>query len=177
MMPALSAWTSSPAPGATTTDRNIRSANDIHFVLADPHRLDDDDVLPRRIKHERHVARRARQPTEVATCGHAADVDACVSRMCGHANAIAEDRSTGKRARRVHGDDPDRLTRSPDLGGQGINERAFAGSRGAGDADQIGAAGPLIDGTDERRRLRASSSISEIARNRPRVAGQHAVVE
>ena len=56
MIPALSACTSSPAPGTTVDDRDVGGADDVHFVLADADGLDEDDVLARGVEDERDFA-------------------------------------------------------------------------------------------------------------------------
>ena len=59
-------------------DRDVGRADDVHFVLADADRLDDDDVLAGGVEHERGVAGRARQAAQVSARRHAADEHAFV---------------------------------------------------------------------------------------------------
>ncbi len=149
MIPALSAWTSSPLPGATSHDRDVRRADDLDFVLANAHGLDEDDVLPRGVEGKRNVARGARQSAKVAARRHAADEDAGIAGMRLHPHAIAKDRAAGERARRVDGDDADRTARGADGRRQLVDERALAGAGRPRDADQERAAGAGKDPADE----------------------------
>ena len=107
MMPALSACTSSPAPGTIVTIETSGGSDDVHFVLAHADCLDEDHVLAGRVEDEGDLAGRTRQPAEVAACRHAADEHAVVSSVRLHADAIAEDRAAGERARRIDRDDAD----------------------------------------------------------------------
>ena len=109
MMPALSACTSSPAPGHEHDDRDVGGADDVDFVLADADGLDEDDVLAGGVEHERGVGGRAREAAEMAARRHAADEDAGVGGVRLHAHAVAEDRAAGERTGRIDGDDADRL--------------------------------------------------------------------
>ena len=56
MMPAFSACTSSPVPGHEHDDRDVRGADDVHFVLADADGLDDDERLAGGVEHQRDIA-------------------------------------------------------------------------------------------------------------------------
>ena len=93
MMPALSAWTSSPAPGTSVTSETsaVRTMSTSSWPDADG--LDEDDVLAGRVEHERDLAGRAREAAEVAARRHAADEHAGVAGVRLHADAIAEDRA------------------------------------------------------------------------------------
>ena len=92
-MPALSACTSSPAPGHERHDRDVGGADDVDLVLADADGLDDDDVLAGGVEDERGFAGRAREAAEVAARRHAADEHAVVAGVRLHADAVAEDRA------------------------------------------------------------------------------------
>ena len=142
MMPALSACTSSPVPGTSTTIEMsaVRTMSTSSWPHAD--RLDDDDVLARGVEDERDVARGAREAAEVAARRHAADEDALVAVMRAHAHAVAENGAAGKRTGGIDGDDADRLAAAAQLRRQPIDERALAGAGRSGDADEIRAPGP-----------------------------------
>ena len=109
MMPAFSACTSSPVPGHQHDDRDVGRADDVDFVLADAHRLDDDHRLAGGVEHQRRIGGGARQAAEMAAGGHAADEDVRVGGVRLHAQAIAEDRAAGERAGRIDGDHADGL--------------------------------------------------------------------
>ena len=91
MIPALSAWTSSPAPGTSVTIETSAVRTMSTLVLADADGLDQDDVLARRVEHQRRVAGGTRQPAQVTARRHAADEDAGVTGMRLHPDAVAED--------------------------------------------------------------------------------------
>ena len=92
--------------GDERDDRHVRGANDVHFVLPDADRLDDDDVRPRRVEHERRVTRRARETAEVPARRHAADEHALVRGVRLHAHPVAQDGPAGERAGGIHRDHP-----------------------------------------------------------------------
>ena len=136
-MPALSACTSSPVPGHERDDRDVGRADDVHFVLTDADGLDDDDVLAGRVEHERRVAGRAREAAQMSARRHAADEHALVGRVRLHAQAIAEHRAAGERARRIDGDHADaRAGCARNSVDQPIDERALARAGRTGDADR-----------------------------------------
>jgi hypothetical protein len=74
-------------------NRHVRGADDVHFVLANADRLDDHDVLSRRIEDERHVACGARKPAEMAARRHASNEHPLVAEVGRHPHAIAEKRA------------------------------------------------------------------------------------
>ncbi len=112
MMPALSAWTSSPAPGTIVDDRHVGRAHDVDFVLADADGLDQDDVLAGRVEQRAPTSLVAsRQAAQMPARRHAADEHAVVTGVRLHAHAVAEDRAAGERARRIDGHDADRSAR------------------------------------------------------------------
>ena len=77
-------------PGHEHDDRHVGRADDVHLVLANADGLDDHDVLPRGIENERHVARRARKPAEMAARRHASNEHPLVAEVGGHPHAISE---------------------------------------------------------------------------------------
>ncbi len=85
MMPALSACTSSPVPGTSTTIGDVGGADDVDFVLADADGFDDHEALAGGVEHQRRVAGRARQAAHVAARRHAADEHLLVLRVRLHA--------------------------------------------------------------------------------------------
>ena len=177
MMPALIACTSSPVPGTrTTTEMSaVRTMSTSSWPDADG--LDDDDVLAGGVEHQRDIAGRAREPAEMPARGHAADEDAVVADVRLHAHAIAEDRAAGERAGRIDGEDADRLAAGANSVDQPIDERALAGARRAGDADQVRAAGAAdrCRGPASRAGGRFVFDQRDRARDRARIAGEHAL--
>src|SRR5688500_18833457 len=57
-----------------------------------------------------------------------------------HADAIAENRTTGEHARRIDGEHAHRVTETTRMAHQAVDERALAGSGRTGDADDTRAA-------------------------------------
>ena len=109
MMPALSACTSSPVPGTSITTETSARPHDVHFILADADRLDDDIVAAGGVQHERGVGGRARQPAEVTARGHAANEHAGIGGVALHADAVAQDRAAREGAGRIDRQDADGL--------------------------------------------------------------------
>ncbi len=161
--------------GHQRDNRDVGRPDDIHLVLANAHRLDDDRVLAGGVEHQRRVAGRPRQAAEVAPRRHAADEHVLVRGMGLHPQAVAEDRAAAERAGGIDGDHADRVERSgrrdrreffaltlralltrralrrrrSDGRHQSIDQRALPRSGRAGDADEIGAAGAAEDLGDE----------------------------
>ena len=147
-------------------DRDVRRADDVHFVLADADGLDDDDVLARGVEDQRRVARRARQAAEMAARRHAADEHAGIAGVRAHADAVAEDGAAGERAGRIDGDDADRQAGS---GGSSAISRSTSVLLPAPGAPvtptrYARARCCAIELADQRGARRRSSSTSEIAR-------------
>ena len=130
-------------------DGDIGGADDVNLVLPDADRFDDDDLLPRRIEHQRRVAGRARESAEMPAGRHAADEHAVIAGMGAHAYAIAKHGTAGERAGGIDGNHAHRHPGPAHLRDQAIDERALAGTRRAGDADQIGVAGARVDAADD----------------------------
>ena len=105
MMPALSACTSSPAPGTSDDDRHSAVADDVDLGLTDADGLDDHRSSFRRRRARRRISRGAGQAAQVAARRHAADEHALVAGVRLHAHAVAENRAAGERAGRIDGDD------------------------------------------------------------------------
>jgi len=68
--------------------------------------------------------------------------------VLGEADAVAEKRALRERARRVDGDDADRLVLRADLTDERGDQARLADSGRAGDADDVGRAGLGIDLAD-----------------------------
>jgi len=85
----------------------VRRPRDLELVLPDSYRFHEYDVGAPCIEHAHHVARRSRQAAERAARGERTDEHVRVARVTLHANAIAEDRAPGERARGIDSDDRD----------------------------------------------------------------------
>ena len=163
-------------------DRHVGRANDIDLVLPDADRLDDDEVLPRRVEDERGVAGGAREAAEVTARRHAADEHRFVGRMRLHPQSIAKHRAAAERTRRVdrnHTDGWFWIGRPPtEFRDQTIDQCALAGAGRAGDADQVGASGVREDGAHQ---VGARSILvfdeRDGARDSARIAGEHSIGE
>ena len=159
-------------------DRDVRRADDVHFVLTDADGLDDDDVFAGRVEHERNVAGRARQAAEMPTGGHAADIHAGVGGVSRHPHAIAKDGATRERAGRIDSNDANSQTSPPDFRRQRIDQRTLARARRTGYADQIRAASTRINLPDQRGGCWCLVlDHRDGACDRPPVAGQNRVDE
>ena len=131
-------------PGRRDDDDAVRRLNDIDFVLSDAHRLDDNHVEPGGIQHVDNVEGRPSEPAERAAGGHAADEHPRVARQFQHADTVAEDGATRKRARGIDGDDADSAAAFAKLLGQRANHRRLAAAGHAGQPDHMRAAGMAV---------------------------------
>ena len=104
-------------------------------TLSRTDRLDEDDVLPRRIEQENRLKRRLREPAEVSSRPHRANVDPGIEEVVGEPNPVSEQRPTGERARGIDRDDTDRRTRLTHVRDERRDEARLADSRRSGDAD------------------------------------------
>ena len=124
-------------------DRRVCSARDVDFVLPDADRLDDDELVARRVEHVDSFERPAREPAERTPGRHAAHVHSCVAREIAHADSIAEDRAAAERTRRIDCHDRDLAGGPADRRSELRDQRRLAAPRNAGDADDVCAAGVL----------------------------------
>ena len=164
-------------PGLERLDRVARARHEDeqdgvgdpdHLDLALPgaDRLEEEQVLAGGVEHERGLQRRLGEPAEVAARPHRADEDLRVEEVVGEADAVAEERALGERARRVDGDRRRRSVPSP---ADEPDERAIRldlpTPGGPGDADRVGAAGLRVELPDRARTASGSPfSTSVIAR-------------
>ena len=121
--------TSSPRPGTTSTSVHYRQPHHVDLVLAHAHRFDQHDLLAGGIQHQRRVGRGAREAAKESPRGHGANEDARIGGVPLHADAVAQHRAAGVRARGIDGDDAHRLPASAVVRRQPINERALARAR------------------------------------------------
>jgi hypothetical protein len=107
---------------------------------------------------------------------HAPDEHAGVAGVRLHPDAIAENRPTRERTRRIDGNHANGAIRRTNLCGQLVDERALTGARRTGDADNVGAAGTGIEAPDEigaERRFVLDER--DGARDRAGIAREHAI--
>src|SRR5208282_6329257 len=98
-------------------------------------------------------ARGAAQSAVASARREAADVNAGVLVMVGHADAIAQHGAAGKRARRIDREDGDFFAERAVLRDQAVDERRFSGARRPGYSHHLRAAGLRVDSLDDRARL------------------------
>ena len=91
--------------GRRDDHRGVRRARDVDLVLAHADGLDHHDVEAGGVEHVDRFERAARKPAQRAARRHAAHEHAGVAAELAHADAVAEDRAAGERARRIDGDD------------------------------------------------------------------------
>ena len=147
-----------------------------HVELALPHadRLQQDDVVARRVEHVDGRLGGEGEAAERAARGQAADEHAVVVGAVGQAHAVPEQRPPRERTRRVHGHDRHRLAGRPEVPHQAVGEGALARARRPGDADAPGAPGVRVERVGER--LGAGEAVldrRQRARDGPAAAGEH----
>ena len=91
--------------GRLEDDRRVRRGRDLDLALPGPDGLDEDQVEPGRVEHRGRRRRGRRQPAGVPARRHRADEDVAVVGVGLHPHAVAEQRPTGDRARRIDRDD------------------------------------------------------------------------
>src|SRR5438309_5388396 len=156
----------------------VSQAADLHLVLADTHRLDDDDVLAHRVEDADAVAGGARQPAELTARRQGSNEHSRVERVILHADAVAEDRASRERTGRVDRHHADGLPQAADVRDQPVYQRALSRAGIAGDSDELGTAGAGEQGAQLR--LGGGLDIVDEAhqtRGGPDIALQHAVRE
>ena len=145
-----------PKPRNDEHEIGVRNLDDLHLVLPDADRLDEDDVLPHRVHDVHDVDGGAGKPPEVPPGGEALDENALVERVLLHPDPVAEDGAAGIRARRVDRDDPDRLPALPQVRGDPVDEGRLPGARRPRHAEDVGAPRvpvQCLQGEDRRRDL------------------------
>ena len=122
-------------------DDRMGVVDDLHLLLPGPHGLHHDDLFPHDIHDMDGVADGLGEAAQGAAGGEAADEDAGVFGVALHPDPVAQDRAAGEGGGRIDGQDADRLLLFPEGGDQGVDEGALARPGGAGDPDDVGAAG------------------------------------
>ena len=124
-------WTASPVDGVVDHDGRVGRLHDLQLGLADADGLEEAPIAPGGVEEADRLARCGREPAEVAAGGHAPDEDAGIERVADHADAVAQDRAPGERARRVDGDDSDAVPAGPPAFDDLVAQGALAASREA----------------------------------------------
>src|SRR5205807_10263188 len=94
-----------------------------------------DQVAAGSVQYGSDVGGGAGEPAEGAACGHAANVDARISVVILHADAVAENRSARVGARGIDRDDAQRLAFAPVELRELVNQRALPRPGCAGHAE------------------------------------------
>src|SRR5262249_12229845 len=106
----------------------IGEADDIHFVLADAHGFNEYLMLAGGVENKGDFGRSSGQPAQKSARSHGADKDARIAGMALHADAIAENSAAAVRAGGIDSNDADAFCVPAIVGGETIDERAFAGA-------------------------------------------------
>ena len=150
MMPAFSACTSSPVPGTrTTTEMSaVRTMSTSSWPTPTVSMITR--LLPAASSTSAaSLVARARPPMWPRVAMLRMNTSGSCACACMR-SAIAEDRAARERAGRIDRDHADGFGRLAGLRGQPVDQRALAGARRPGDADQIGATGVRKDVAHER---------------------------
>ncbi len=127
-------------------ERAVRLPGDLDLGLPDADGLQQDHLAPRRRQHAQRLRRGPRQTAEMAARRHRADVDPLVLGVGTHADAVAQERPTGVRRRRIDREHADAHA----AGAVGTDERRrgrrLPDARRTGQPDDVGVPDP-----DERR--------------------------
>ena len=165
----LIACTPSPQPGLTTP-RWCPSPRRYRFPPDQRNRLDHDPW--RSAASSTRIAWRvAAASSQLPSSRHRADEDSGIGRVRTHADAVAEDGTTGTRARWIDGEHRHRVAERAQHTDEPIGERRLANARRAGDADGVGMtavgcerrhcrAGCLLIGLDERQQARHAGPVT-----------------
>ena len=97
-----------PHLGRLEDDGRVGRGRDLDLALAGSDRLEEHEIEPARVHHRCGGRRCGGEPASVAPRGHRSDEHVSVGGIPLHPDAVAEQRTTGDRARRIHGDDADR---------------------------------------------------------------------
>jgi hypothetical protein len=131
MIPAFSACTESPEH-----DR-IGDADHLDLALAGADRLEEDEVAPGGIEDEECLQRRLGEAAEVTARPHRADEHTGVEEVIRESDPISEQRPLRERARRIDGDDSNRLSVCANVADERADQRRLADPRRAGDPDRV----------------------------------------
>src|SRR6476659_1697656 len=113
----------------------VRDPRDLDLALARTDRLDEDDVLPRRVEEEHRLQGRLGEPPAVPARPHRPDVPPGVPEVVGEADPVAEKRPPREGARGVDGYDADRAACLAQVTDEGSDEARLSRARRPGHAE------------------------------------------
>ncbi len=111
------------------------------FVLADADGFHEDDIETSGFAEQHRFAAFAADAAKRSAGWGGTDVGVWLAHEVLHAGLIAEDAAAGDAAAGVHGEHGDAFSLMAKQAAERLDERAFAGSRDAGDADTDGVSG------------------------------------
>ncbi len=110
-------------------DRHIGNCGDIHFILTDTDRLDQDRVETGRIEEKRQLDRAPRKPTEFAAGCHGSYEHTRISEVLAKPDPIAENGAVRIGATGINGNDADLVSTCSEMANQLIDKRTLSGTR------------------------------------------------
>src|SRR5262245_14673059 len=123
-----------PRAGKHQHEEEVDHRRDRDLGLADADRLDQHDVVARRLAHEDGLARPPRDAAEGAAGWARPDERLRRHRQTRHARLVPEDAAAGARARRIDRQHRDALLLRDQVEPEGLDERALPRTRDAGHA-------------------------------------------
>jgi hypothetical protein len=111
-----------------------------HLRLTHAYGFDNDAFKAGGVEQRYYIATGFAQATQAAPCRHAADKDAAVATQGAHPHAVAQERTAGKGAGRVDGDNGNGYAGAAISLHQSGDQRRFARPRRTGDANDVGLA-------------------------------------
>jgi hypothetical protein len=126
-----------PHPGNHHNNNRMGMVDDIHFLLAGSHGLNDDDILTHGIENMNGISNGIRQSSKSAACGKTPHKNARILGVTLHSDAIAQNCAACKGACRINSKNAHRPIICTQYRNQCIGEGAFSGSRGSGDSDNM----------------------------------------
>src|SRR5207244_12454614 len=107
--------------------------------------LDEADVRPEGVEDVYNARGRACQTPGVPATRHRANEDAVVEESLAHADAVAEDRTSGERTGGIYRDDGDARRTFAVHPGKTVDQSGFATAGWPGDPDDLGASGLRVE--------------------------------
>src|SRR5215212_4302523 len=160
-----------PSPRLQAEHHRVRGRGDLDFALAHADGLVEDHIVPAGLHRDGGEPRASREPAKMSPAPHRPDKNAGVEEVVREPYAVAQDRTSRKRARRIDGDDPDPSVFLPVEFYELRDDAALADARRRGEPYRQGVAGLLGDLRDNFGRLRVLALyLGDNTRQRPPVA-------